>query len=47
MTNFEKMLNMITEACEMALGTEWDNMSNEQKHETVMQFISTAAQNAQ
>lgn len=47
MTNFEKMLNMITEACEIALGAEWYNMSDEQKHDTVMSFISTAAQNAQ
>lgn len=47
MTNFEKMLNMITEACEIALGAEWYNMSDEQKHDTVMSFISTAVQNAQ
>ena len=45
MTKFEKMLEMITKACEIALGTEWQNMSDEQKHETVMQFIATAAHN--
>lgn len=47
MTSFEKMLNMITEACEIALGAEWYNMSDEQKHDTVMSFISTAAQSVQ
>lgn len=47
MTSFEKMLDMITEACEIALGEEWHNMSDKQKHDTVMSFITTAAKNAQ
>lgn len=47
MTSFEKMLDMITEACEIALGEEWHNMNDKQKHDTVMSFIYTAAQKAQ
>ena len=47
MNGFEKMLEMLTEACEIALGDEWHSMTDEQKHETIMNFIATAAHNAQ
>lgn len=46
MTNFDKMLEMLTEACKTALGTEWDNMTDKQRHDTIMSFIATAAANA-
>lgn len=46
MTNFDKMLEMLTEACKTALGAEWNNMTNGQKHDTIMSFIATAAANA-
>lgn len=46
MTGFEKMLEMLTEACEIALGDEWKNMTDKQRHDTIMSFIATAAHNA-
>lgn len=46
MTGFEKMLEMLTEACKIALGDEWDNMTDKQKHDTIMSFIATAAHDA-
>lgn len=46
MNGFEKMLEMLTEACEIALGDEWDNMTDQEKHDTIMGFIATAAKNA-
>ena len=46
MTGFEKMLEMLTEACKIAYGTEWDNMTDKQKHDIIMGFIATAAHNA-
>lgn len=46
MNDFEKMLEMLTEACSIALGDEWDNMTDKQKHDTIMSFIATAAHNA-
>lgn len=46
MTGFEKMLDMLTEACKIALGEEWDNMTDSEKHDTIMSFIATAAHNA-
>lgn len=46
MNDFEKMLEMLTEACKIALGDEWDNMTDKQKHDTIMGFIATAAHNA-
>ena len=46
MNGFDKMLAMLTEACETALGQEWNEMTDEQKHDTIMSFIATAAHNA-
>ncbi len=46
MNGFEKMLEMLTEACEIALGDEWGNMTDQEKHDTIMGFIATAAKNA-
>lgn len=46
MNGFEKMLEMLTEACSTALGDEWDNMNDKEKHDTIMNFIATAAANA-
>jgi hypothetical protein len=46
MNGFEKMLEMLTEACKIALGDEWDNMTHQEKHDTIMNFIATAAHNA-
>lgn len=46
MTGFEKMLEMLTEACKTAYGSEWDNMTDKQKHDIIMGFIATAAHNA-
>lgn len=46
MNDFEKMLEMLTKACSIALGDEWDNMSGKEKHDTIMSFIATAAANA-
>ncbi len=46
MNGFEKMIEMLTEACRMALGAEWDSMTDEEKHNTIMSFIATAARNA-
>ena len=47
MTNWEQMVDYIAKACKIALGEEWDNMSDNQKHDTIMGFIAKAAQNAQ
>ena len=46
-TNADKMIEMLAEACRIALGTEWDNMTAQQQHDTIMGFIATAAQNTQ
>lgn len=46
MSGFEKMIEMLTEACRTALGAEWDNMTDKEKHDTIMSFITTAARNA-
>ena len=46
MNGFEKMLEMLTEACRTALGAEWDSMTDKEKHDTIMNFIATAAKNA-
>lgn len=43
MNGFEKMLEYLTEACEIALGDEWHGMTDEQKHDMIMSFIATAA----
>lgn len=44
MKNYEKMIEMIAEACKIALGEEWENMSDAEKHDTIMQVIFTAAE---
>lgn len=44
MKNYEKMIEMIAEACKVALGEEWERMTDEEKHNTIMKFIATAAQ---
>lgn len=44
MKNYEKMIEMIAEACKVALGEEWERMTDEEKHDTIMKFIATAAQ---
>ena len=44
--NADKMIDMIAEACEIALGAEWYAMTAQQKHDTIMGFIATAAKNA-
>ena len=46
MNGFEKMLSMLAEACESALGEEWYLMTDDQKHDTIMSFIATAAHDA-
>ena len=40
--NTEKMLDMLAEACEIALGDEWHSMTEQQKHDTIMYFAKTA-----
>ena len=38
MTNTDKMIDMIAESCEIALGDEWHEMDDQQKHDTIMEF---------
>ena len=38
MTSTDKMIDMIAEACEIALGKEWIEMNDQQKHDTIMEF---------
>lgn len=46
MNNADKMIDMLAKACKIALGKEWDRMTDTQKHDTIMSFIATAAHNA-
>lgn len=46
MNGFEKMLEILTEACEKALGEEWIKMTDSEKHETIMKFVATSAKEA-
>ena len=39
----DKMLEMLAEACKAALGAEWDAMTDQEKHDTIMGFIAEAA----
>ena len=44
MKNYEKMIEMIAEACKIAFKDEWTRMTDEEKHNTIMKVIATAAQ---
>lgn len=46
MIGFEKMLEMLDEACRIALGEEYERMTDSEKHDTIMSFIATAASEA-
>lgn len=46
MTNFDIMLDYLTEACATALGEEWERMSDKEKHDTIMAFLATSAAEA-
>lgn len=39
----DKMMEMLAEACKIALGKEWDTMTAQEQHDTIMSFIATAA----
>ena len=46
MNGSDRMIELLEKACETALGDEWREMTSEEKRNTVMSFISTAAANA-
>ena len=35
----DKFFDMVTEACETALGAEWYEMTDDEKHDLVMEFV--------
>ena len=38
-TAADKFIDMITEACETALGEEWNEMTDCEKHDMVMELV--------
>lgn len=44
--NTDKMIEMLKEAFKIALGSEWDRMTEQEHHDTIMGFIATAAKEA-
>ena len=43
MTSTDKMIDLLAEACSIALGKEWTEADDQKKHDIIMGFIAEAA----